>query len=56
MVVDDEKDILEIITMALEKYDYSVRAHTDPRSALEDTKKCTRRHSKQSITIFHSAN
>lgn len=36
MVVDDEKDILEIIRMALEKYNYLVRSHSDPRKALED--------------------
>jgi DNA-binding response OmpR family regulator len=36
MVVDDEKDILDIIKMALEKYNYLVRSHTDPRDALED--------------------
>lgn len=36
MVVDDEKDILDIIRMALEKYNYLVSPHTDPRRALED--------------------
>jgi two-component system response regulator PrrA len=35
LLVDDEKDIIAVVKVGLEKHGYSVYAFTDPRTALE---------------------